>query len=744
MVAALGAQTGTTITVPDPGVAARHSSGVRVVLQLRAALAQALSGADAEAVFYDSRTVRIVARRPPPPPPFRVAPALAPEPSPEIIVTASKQALTRDTYPGSVTLTQLSPGWTTSHAGEGTAAIIRLLPTLASTNLGPGRNKLFIRGIADSSFNGPTQSTVGQYLGDVRLTYNAPDPDLNLYDMKRVEVLVGPQGTLYGAGSLGGVIRLVPNSPDLSAFSTTMSAGVSATQAGGIGRDGAGTLNIPLLDGRLGVRFVVFGTRQAGYIDDPSRAPANINNTLSYGERFSLRAALADWTIDLGFVAQNITDQDGQYVVRGDPPLTRAEAIAQPFHNDYRLGYITVRHPVGAGELVSTTSVARHDLTTVFDATAQDGNSAPARFEEANDITLISHETRLSGGGGRAPWVGGVTALFSSSMLSRTLGPLAEQQRIAGVVNIQAEAALFGQMSRPLGRTLTGTIGGRITFANSTGILINEKAALGEHSSRDTLRFSSTLALDWHPGGPLSAFFHYQQGYRAGGLAVAPSGSGIASQRFTTDALNMNELGLRLGDEARDHLSLRAALFYADWNDIQADLVDSAGLPYTSNVGRGRLFGLDGQFTWQLSPGLTLRMAAFLNDSRLVRPAAAFATSGEQSLPNIAHGGARISLDWRREISDRANLSGSFSVRYVGKSRLGVGPYLDIPQGGYAVTAAGVRVDFAQVGVALDLNNLANIRANSFAFGNPFTVGERDQMTPLKPRTIRLGLNARF
>src|SRR6478735_219841 len=85
---------------------------------------------------------------------------------------------------------------------QGTEGVIARLPMLASTNLGTGRNKVFIRGIADSSFNGPSQSLVGQYLGDVRLSYNAPDPDVQLYDFKRVEVLEGPQGTLYGAGSL--------------------------------------------------------------------------------------------------------------------------------------------------------------------------------------------------------------------------------------------------------------------------------------------------------------------------------------------------------------------------------------------------------------------------------------------------------------------------------------------------------------------------------------------------------------
>jgi hypothetical protein len=78
----------------------------------------------------------------------------------------------------------------------GTEKITQRVPTVASTYLGSGRNKLFIRGIADSSFTGPTQATVGQYLGDLRLSYNAPDPDLRLSDLARVEVLEGPQGTL--------------------------------------------------------------------------------------------------------------------------------------------------------------------------------------------------------------------------------------------------------------------------------------------------------------------------------------------------------------------------------------------------------------------------------------------------------------------------------------------------------------------------------------------------------------------
>ncbi len=747
--AALGAQAGVTIIVTDPAIAALRSPGVRGDLSLRAALTRALRGTGTEAIFYDPATIRIVRHQPPRAKPARTPPPpTAPDsvaPPADIIVTATKQNFLADTYPGTVRTIDLAPDWVAGNAANGTAAITRLLPSLGATNLGPGRNKLFVRGIADSSFSGPTQATTGQYLGDVRLNYNAPDPDLNLYDIKRVEVLTGPQGTLYGAGSLGGIVRLVPNEPDMHDVSVTASGNLALTRHGGLSRDGAGMLNLPVANGRVALRFVVFGGLQAGYIDAPVRGLRDINATRHYGERFTLRAEdLSGWTVDVGFVAQNIASEDGQYTLRGDPPLTRDNVIAQPFHNDYRLGYITARRAIGAADLVSTTSIARHLLATVFDATGFDGTTTPTRFEEDNDITLISHETRISGGSRRAPWLAGIDMLFSSSALSRNLGPVGAPIQIAGVVNIQAEASAFGQYSHRFSSTLTGTVGERVTFAEGTGILIDQGAGPSQRSARSAVRLSGTLALDWHPDGRLSAFFHYQQGYRPGGLAVAPSGSGVVSQKFTADDLNMNEFGIRLGDEARDRLSIRAAIFAADWNHIQADLVDSTGLPYTTNIGRGHIYGLDGQITWRPMREIALTAAAFVNNSGLSKPDPAFVTATRQTLPNVARGGGRIAAAWHRNLAPGITLGADAAVRYVGQSRLGVGQSLDIVQGGYATADANARLDFGKFGLSFALDNVSDTRANTFSFGNPFTVTSRNQITPLRPRTIRLGFDARF
>jgi outer membrane receptor protein involved in Fe transport len=738
----VGAAGHATILVTDPVLAARASGGVHGKRSLQAAVREAIRGIAARALFLDIRTIRVVGRqettRSPAPPPALHG---------EILVTASKQVQDIDTYPGSVRIIAPGEGWLAENAASGTGAIARLLPILASTNLGDGRDKLFIRGIADSSFNGPTQSTVGEYLGDIRLNYNAPDPNLNLYDTARTEVLVGPQGTLYGAGTLGGIIRFVPNAPDANRFAATLSAGGEGTWDGGPGQDGAAMVNVPLIKGKFAVRLVAYGSRQDGYIDDPSRHLTNINASSSYGQRLSFRVSDVDgWQIDFGQVSQNLYSADGQYTLLNTPALTRESTMAQPFHNDFRMGHLSARKRLNWADLVTSLGIVRQSLSTVFDATGQDGTTTPSRFTELNDITLITEETRLSGHDRRHPWVAGVSLLYNASALSRSLGAPDAPAQLPTVVNIQGEGALFGEMSFPLWRTFTGTVGERVTIANSTGVVIQTNGQNLGRVAHNSARMATTLALDWHPGGRLSAFFHYQQGYRPGGIAVAASGTGtgVQSQRFETDRLNMDELGLRYGRQDHDTWWLRGAIFFADWGNIQADLVDTSGLIYTANIGHGFIYGLDGEATWHPAPPWTLTLAAFLNDSRLNDPAPAYAASYSQTLPNVARGGVRSEARWNGQCRHRWPVNAGVSMRYTGKSLLGVGQDQGIVQGGYVVFGADARVQLGRYGLSLMADNLGNARSNTFSFGNPFGLADRNQITPLRPRTIRIGIDAKF
>lgn len=744
----VGAQSGATVTVTDPELARRRSSGVRGRFPLREALRRALAGTGAEARFLNARTVRIVRApvkaakpakpKPPRPPSNPAAPPPMIEATEDIIVTGIKGQGSLDHYPGSVSVVEMDTGWSTRNGTDGTAAITRLLPSLSATNLGRGREKVFIRGVADSSFNGPTQSATGQYLGDVRLTYNAPDPSLNLYDMRRVEVLVGPQAPLYGAGSLGGIIRFVPNTPDLDRAAGAVSTTIEYTQGGGFGGEGNAMLNLPIVKGRWAARITASLGERAGYIDAPAHGANNINPTRSNGHRIALRGEAIDgWTIDIGHVRQRVESDAGQYRLRegGEPMLD------QPFRSAYQLLYLRAEKPIGDAELVSTTAAVRHNLRTRFEASAL--FETPSWYEERSKISILSHESRISGGSRDAPWVIGVSAIYSHSLVSQAIGLTDVPLITVASVDSNIDTALYGRITRPLSRTLSLTVGGRLTYARTESFVRDPVVDDIPTSYRDGARFSRTVALDWQPGGAFSAFLRHDQGFRAGGLTAYPTLVGLVAQAYRPDTLDMYELGIRIGRTDRSRLSFRAALFRNIWHNMQADLIDVSGLPYTANVGSGRIFGIDAELRWRPTADFLLTAAAFVNNSRLTASEAVPAGDG-QPLPNVAGVGGRLAADWRRELGADVTMNVRASARYVGRSRLGVGSALDIPQGGYAAIDIGVGLDFGRAILSLSLDNAANAKGNTFAFGNPFSVVRRDQTTPLRPRTLRLGIDLSF
>lgn len=744
--AMIGAQAGVTIGVADPMLALRPSPGVRGTFGVETALARALHGTGARAAAIDGRTYRIVAvpprqrASPSASPIVRRAPPLA-EPSAEIIVTATKIPVPAGRYPGSLEIVDLD-GAINGGTGALEGTLLRI-PTISGTSLGPGRDKLFIRGIADSSFNGPTQETVGLYLDDVRLTYNAPDPDLNLYDMRRIEVLVGPQETLYGTGALGGIVRLSPNLPDASTTAGSAALGVSTTAHGGIGTDAAAMLNVPLGD-RAALRVVGYRTLDAGYIDDSQRGLSNINRTVGRGGRIALRLDdRGGWTFDLGGVLQNIDSRDGQYTLRGDPPLTRSGSLAQPFDNDYRLAYVTARRRIGAAQIVSTTSIVDHNISSTFDATGFVGDG-PAVLQEDTSITLISHETRLSASpSSSTPWIVGISLLDDISRVRRMLGSAAAPSAIASVRNDNFEGALFAHLSWSLLPRLVATVGGRATFSRSVGGLLGrDEDEVGE-PRRTGFRATPSLSLSWQAVRRLQLYARYQRGARAGGLAVEAVNGRVSAQRFRPDGLTMVEFGLRRPEPVRG-LWAHAAISYVGWNSIQADLIDDRGLPFTTNIGDGRIVTGEVSMGWRPVSGLTLEVSGFLADSALSSPTADLLPERDRDLPNVPSRGGRASAGWHGAVSPDLQLSLEGSVRYVGRSQLGIGPPLDVSQGEYVVAAARARLSHGRVGLSLDIDNIADARANRFAFGNPFGLELGNQETPLRPRTIRIGLDARF
>ncbi len=746
-IARLGAQAGVSIGLIDPVLARTHVPAIHGRITVGVAFDRLLKGLPARARRIDALSWRIERVSPakvasPRPRPIPVRPPVAPPiDTGTIVVTASKRGTRLSQYPGTVAI--LDGAVLGRGGGPGSDALVARLPVLSQTALGPGRNKLFIRGIADSSFNGPSQATTGEYLGDVRLNYSAPDPDLRLIDIDRVEVLEGPQGTLYGAATLGGVVRIVPNAPALDRTQVIVNAGIAATAGGAGSGDGSVTLDLPIVRVAAGLRAVLYRAVDGGYIDDRARDLQDVNRTITRGGRATLRAKPGGWTIDLGVAYQAINSDDAQYATRDIGARARASRIAQPFDNDYALGSLSATRDIAgmtlrmAGGLVAQNLNARYDFTPA-------GAFAPVLFAQDNRIRLLSGETSLARQGrDGAGWIAGLSAFQNDERLTRGLGPVESPMRILGVRNEVANISAFFEWSRPIGERLLATVGARLDAAHLVGRPLNGGEGQGDEVRRNERKLLPTLALRWRTVGGDTLFLRYQEGFRAGGLSVSGSGT-AAVQRFGGDGLKMLEAGGRFANLLGSGFDGAATLSYSHWEDIQADLVDAGGQPFTANIGTGRVIAAELRVDRRLGTGLRGEASLFLNRSRLTRPAAFLGAGEDPALPNIARAGGRAALILDRPIGGGKTLSGEAGVRYVGRSRLGIGPALGFRQGGYVDSRLSLRIGDTRRGFTIDVTNLANGRGNRFALGNPYDVAAGRQTVPLRPRTARIGFDARF
>lgn len=749
----LGQQTGASIAL-GPGAAwSARARAVRGQLTIVEALARLTAGTGLEAIAIAPQAWRIAAaaqaRQIASPLKMAQEPAPAAIDETPIVVTASKRDTRFRDYQGAV---QRIGGEDLGLGGEqGTDGLLARLASLSSTHLGAGRNKLFIRGVADSSFTGPTQATVGQYLGDIRLTYNAPDPDLRLYDVAAVEVLEGPQGTLYGAGSLGGIIRIVRNPARPGVVEASASAGLSLTAHGGPGGDVGGTVNVPVAGDRIALRVVGYGVTEGGYIDDPERGKRDVNRTRTAGGRAVVRIAAADdWTIDVGGTIQKIHGDDSQYADRGAPPLTHRSAFAQAFDADYALGDVVVAKDWDGLRLLSSTGIADQRLSERFDAGPVDGNDRV--FTQHNRTLLVSNETRLwrsmrAGLG----WVIGGSLLHNRATQTRALGPVDAPLPVTGVTNRIDEVTVFGEASYQPLSALTVTAGGRFTRSRLWGDGENAPPSFSQAidrlraritADRTETRFLPSFALSGTMLPGVMLFVRYNQGFRPGGLSVDDD----FVRRFRSDHVATLESGLRYGQSGVGTVDASATAAWTRWSDIQADFIDGAGLPTTANIGDGRIYSFALSAGWRPVEGVSLDAAFVANDSRVTDPRAELMLMATpiRRIPNVAGYTARLGADYRTALGADTNLRISASVRYTGRSRVGVGPVLGEAQGNYLDTALTARVGRPGLGLTLSMTNLADDVGNRFALGTPFEALDRAQITPLRPRTVRLGVDSHF
>lgn len=604
-----------------------------------------------------------------------------------------------------------------------------------ATNLGPGRDRIFLRGVADSAFNGPTQATVSLYLDEARVSYSTPDPDLRLVDVDHVELLRGPQGTLYGTGALGGIVRIVPNRPNLAHWSGAAAIEASTTAHGGPGGGGEFTINAPLIEDRLAIRLVGYGDRSGGWIDDSGCGRRNVNDVRRSGGRLAARWRLSDrWTADVGIAAQWINADDSQYAVRG---LRRSTAVAEPHDNDFLAATATIRGSLADLDVVSTTAYVTHEVGSIYDAgavAAPRGLPVPLGFSDLRELKLTSQEWRISDPAAARPWVGGIALLSAeNNYIGRFLPAGGTPVQALSLHSDAFEAAVFGEASQPLSRRLKATLGGRLFLSR----VDNEQTGQSRRRARQT-GLTPSLTLSWQPADDRLVWLRYAAAIRPGG--INPDGD-PRIDRFRSDHLKSLELGwrLKLGDRVR----LSGALFGLRWENLQSDVIGADGFVRTINAGTAGNVGLELSTSLNLAP-FSVEGHLTIQHGRLDSPsAAANATGDDNRLPVLPDYAGRIRLGWQRDFGPVAT-TWFVTAQYVGKARLSFDPGLARSQGGYWTTGAGLTVGFADWRAALTVSNLFDRRGDSFGFGNPFSFRQIDQHTPIRPRSFALRLERDF
>ena len=739
----LSAGTGLAIGGLAPGIASVRSSAVRANLSPAAALRRMLRGTGFKAVKLDYRTYRLErdstsAERLP----YSLALTQADS---EILVTASKRRLSLRSLGGAAEVASLDGPLAAGDRGGGLVGLTSRIPALTSTNLGPARDKLAIRGVSDSSFTGQARSTVGQYLGEARINLNAPDPNLLLYDVGRIEVLKGPQGTLYGSSALGGVVRIVPNAPDLSRRFGWVDVATTLTEHGAQGQAISLMANLPLTQDRVALRTVLYRNHSGGYVDDIGRGLSDVNRTTITGGRGKLRGAVGGWTIDLSGAQQWVRTRDSQYTERSIQGLSRESWVAQPFRSVFSMGEITARREIGPAELLTTTSVLRQKRRADYDATVL--TNEPTRFADREHITSVAHETRLASslpdGSG---WIAGAAVMVQWERASQSLDSTASMTAAGALSEHSSEASLFGQGSYRFGKLLV-TGGLRIArddlfLSGGSVVALQQQSA----SAPAVWRVLPTAELSWDLSTQMTASIGYREGSRSRTATLRhfydPTQRSYQSRwrPVARDRIRVVNAGFAFRKEGLHPLKLDVTLSGASWTNIQADQLTPLGFIENANVGALQFLNLDAGARWRPVRSVELTLGASVTKGsydpyRLVN------IHELASIPDIV---LYAAAGWSRELGADWQMSMEARAQYRGESRLGRVALHRIQQGNIFTSNAGINLAHGRFSGSLSIENLTNTRQNLFGFGNPFTLADRPQETPPRPRNLTVTLHANF
>ena len=620
----------------------------------------------------------------------------------EVIVTAQKRSQALIDVPQSVSV--VDGGVLERQQASTFQDYLKLVPGLQLSQTTPGQGRLVMRGVN----TGGVASTVAVYVDETPFGSSSGlvngavlAADFDPFDMQRIEVLRGPQGTLYGASSLGGVLKFVPNPPQTDSTEARVRFSAENVSDGEMGYSGTGMVNVPLSDS-FALRATGYYRDQGGFIDSIGTAGSDreedINSSKSYGGRIAALYAPSDtFSAKVSAVIQNIRNDAGGDIESNPNTLktlyggpTQSQFVPEFSDFDYRVYNATLDFDLGFATLTSATSYNeleepfRSDLTTQFSPLLIAVFGFPPHEllqEQTTQYDKVTQELRLaSPSSDRFEWLLGAYYTKEKGDIIQhieavqpgTLTPL--QLGVLGDATLHSqyeEIAGFFSGTIHFGESFDLTLGGRYSTNDQDAKQVSGGALAGGlppttlTAASDEDVFTYSVAPKWKLDEHKSLYIRVATGFRPGGPNVVPPLAPPTVPRiYDSDEITSYEAGLKVESADRAY-TLDLALFHIDWEDIQLFArVNNFGV--NVNGGKAASYGFEFTGSAYLTDSFNVSLNGALTDTHLKddTPALSGGKAGDP-LPFTPEWSASLNANYEWSVGAQAMAYIGGSVRHL-------------------------------------------------------------------------------
>jgi len=696
----------------------------------------------------------------------------------EIVVTAARRQQPLQDVPAAVAV--VNPDQYAQGGLNSLADVLAYVPgVIFNDNGAPGQGSVTMRGVANIF----STASVGIYIDDI--PYGSETSfaeganfalDSLLADIDHVEVIKGPQGTLYGASSMGGALRYITREPSLTDVRGKVSSDFSDTYHGGFNQLYKGTVSVPLIQNRLALSVSGFYQDSHGFIDETSRGLKDVNGAQLRGGQATLLFEPTDkLKIKLNYMNQKFDFQNANAVpfdvVTGTPTSGRYDEVAPtdtPTTIKFELAGATLEYQLDWATATAVSSYqkfsqkALDDLTQAFGSFVDNALGDPAG---TNSVLLnfdikterVADELRLtSGSNGRFEWITGLyfTRESSSNFQGTIVAPgpfnLVQQVFPSGY----KEYAGFGDVTYYITPQFDTTLGLRLSHNEAsvsfTGTGVFAGPDISERTVTDNVK-TYLINARYRPTKDLSLYSRIASGYRPASANLAlvdPSTGQLLSEPFIkADSLWSYEIGAK-GDVANGVFAYDTAVYHINWKDLQV-FRSFMGVNVGGNAdSHVSINGVEATLTLRPWRALSLVTAASYSSSKVDHDDASIGARGGEQLPGIPKWTLSFMGNYEYPLTERVKGFVAGGVNYKGDTKtsfFGNGATL-VPSSPnytiahYATTDLRLGVNTEHFQVSLYATNLFN----KYGFQSATTASFGGTATILRPRTVGAVLTATF